>query len=250
MGPDAASVRRRSIDACRSGERDAFRLGGKWLGLPCPFASAATCGARCATVSTPRTSRLRASIASASAWALLVRDFLRSPTLPDRPGEPVQGGKRFGAANRGQKFNCCHRPFSKGRDNLPISKAPCPVAGRTSPLPGEQGPPAEKHSSATRKTSRFCVDTKLRLWEICLALQAAPTVVTNGQVLPAPGRFAFQGSARLLCAFLLHECRVDHGLHGFTTRFEPSFGNRSVNSLTGSLVDEDRRFDETSLLPP
>ena len=46
-----------------------LRLGGKWLGLPCPFACAATCGARCATVSIPRTSRFLASIASASAWA-------------------------------------------------------------------------------------------------------------------------------------------------------------------------------------
>jgi hypothetical protein len=25
-----------------------------------------------------------------------------------------------------------------------ISKAPCPTTGRTSPLPGEQGPPAKK----------------------------------------------------------------------------------------------------------
>ena len=69
IGPDAASVRRRSIDARRSGERCCLRLGGKWLNRPCAFASAATCGARCATVSIPRTSRLRASIASASACA-------------------------------------------------------------------------------------------------------------------------------------------------------------------------------------
>ena len=56
-----------------------------------------------------------------------------------------------------------------------------------SPLPDEQGSPAEKHSSATRKTSRFCVDMKLGLWEICLCLQAAPTVVTNGLQLAKAG---------------------------------------------------------------
>ena len=47
-----------------SGDRAAFRLGGKWLGRPAALACAATCGARTASRSIPLTSRRRASIAS------------------------------------------------------------------------------------------------------------------------------------------------------------------------------------------
>ena len=65
--PEAASLRRRSRDATRSGEVGRLRRDGKQLGFPCAFAAAATAGARCATVSSPRTSRRRAATASARA---------------------------------------------------------------------------------------------------------------------------------------------------------------------------------------
>ncbi|HMK91284.1 MAG TPA: hypothetical protein VK446_16840, partial [Methylocystis sp.] len=46
MGPDAASVRRRAIEACRSGDLGARRFLGKWLARPAAKACATICGAR------------------------------------------------------------------------------------------------------------------------------------------------------------------------------------------------------------
>ena len=102
MGPDAASVRRRLIDARRFGDLAAFRLGGKWLGRPCLAGSldhlrrADRYGVDPSHLPLAGLHRLRQRA------RLLVGEPPCSPVAPNGPGEPVEGGKRFRPANRGQ----------------------------------------------------------------------------------------------------------------------------------------------------
>ena len=101
MGPDAASVRRRSIDARRSGERAvcAWAENGSASPAPSPappHAALACHGVDPAHLALPGLDRLRQRL------GLLVRDLFRSPPLPDGAGEPVQRRKGFRPADGGQ----------------------------------------------------------------------------------------------------------------------------------------------------
>ena len=141
-----------------------------WAGngsiVPAPLPGTRDLRRPLATMSIPRTSRFLPSIASARLSPARPRSLPLPHSLQTVRANPSSVARDFVPLMAVKNFNRCHRPFSQGRDDLPISKAPCPAAGHTSPLPDEQGSLAEKHSSAIHKTSRFCVDMKLGLWEI------------------------------------------------------------------------------------